>query len=98
MIPVRDTVQGATFAIKVHPHAKKDGVAGQVGDTLKLAVTSPPVEGKANAACIRLLAEVLGVPRSSITIVAGGSGRLKLVRVVGMSAVDLQSRLQGYLY
>ena len=98
MIPVRDSDQGATFAIKVHPHAKKDGLAGQVGDALKVAVTAPPVEGKANAACVRVLAEVLGVPRSAVAIVAGGSGRLKRVCIAGLTAHQVQARLQLNLY
>jgi len=93
MIPIRDTPQGATFAVRVHPRARKDAITGQVGDALKLALTAPPVEGKANEACVRFLAEYLGVPRSSITIVAGESGRQKVIRIGGMTAEELGRRL-----
>ncbi len=93
MIPIRDTAQGATFSIKVHPRAKKNAITGEVGDTLKVALTAPPVEGKANDACIKYLAVVLDVPRSSVTIAAGETGRQKVIRVTGLSAEQLRGRL-----
>ncbi len=93
MIPIRDTPNGATFAVKVHPRAKKNAVAGEIGDALKLALTAPPVEGKANDACVAFLAEVLGVSRSSITIVAGETSRQKVIRVAGMTAAAIRERL-----
>ncbi len=95
MIPIRDTPQGATLSVKVHPRAKKNAIAGEVGDALKLALTAPPVEGKANDACIRYLAEVLEVPRSSITIAAGETSRLKVIRVLGLSAAQIEQRLRA---
>ncbi len=94
MIPIRDTAQGATFAVKVHPRARKNTIAGVIGDALKLALTAPPVAGEANEACVIFLAEVLGVSRSSITIVAGETGRQKVIRVAGLSAAEVQRRLQ----
>ncbi len=45
MIDIRDTALGATFAVKVHPRAKKNAITGEVGDALKVALTAPPVEG-----------------------------------------------------
>jgi len=93
MIPIKDTAAGATFTVKVHPRAKKNAVTGEIGDALKVALTAPPVEGKANTACIKFLAEILGVPRSSITIITGESSRQKLVRVAGLSAEELRVRI-----
>lgn len=95
MIPIRDTTSGATFSVKVHPRAKKDAIAGTVGDALKLALTAPPVEGKANEACIRFFAELLRVPRSSVTIAAGETSRNKVVRVQGLTAAQVEERLQA---
>jgi uncharacterized protein (TIGR00251 family) len=95
MIPVKDTAAGATFAVKVHPRARKNAITGAVGDALKLALTAPPVEGKANEACTKYLAEVLGVPRSSITIVAGESSRTKVIRVAGLSGAAIEQRLRA---
>ncbi len=94
MIPIRDTAQGATFSIKVHPRAKKNAITGEVGDTLKVALTAPPVEGKANDACIKYLAVVLDVPRSSVTIAAGETGRQKVIRVQGRTAAQIEQILR----
>jgi len=94
MIQVHDTTTGATFAVKVHPRAKKNAITGEVGDALKLALTAPPVDGKANDACIEFLAKLLKVPRSSVTIAAGQTSRNKVIRVAGVSAEELRSRLK----
>ena len=93
MVPIHDTPTGATFAIKVHPRAKKNAVTGELGDALKLSLTAPPVEGRANEACIEYFANLLKVPRSSVTIASGESSRSKVVRVAGLSAAELQRRL-----
>jgi hypothetical protein len=93
MIPVKDTTSGASFAVRVQPRAKRDAITGAVGDALKIAITAPPVEGKANEACIELLAEILKVPRSSITIAAGQTSRNKVVRVAGLSASQVSQRI-----
>jgi uncharacterized protein (TIGR00251 family) len=95
VIPVRDTALGATFMVKVHPRARRNAVAGSIGDALKLALTAPPVEGKANEACILYLAEVLGVSRSSVTIVSGETSRQKVVRVAGLNADEVRRRLSS---
>jgi uncharacterized protein (TIGR00251 family) len=93
MIPVRDTPAGATFAVKVHPRAKKNAITGELGDALKVALTAPPVEGKANEACIEFLAKLLKVPRSSVSIAAGQTSRTKVIRVAGLSAREVRDRL-----
>ena len=49
---------GISFAVKIHPRAKKNAITGQVGDALKVALTAPPVDGKANAACIEFFAKL----------------------------------------
>ena len=93
MIVIHNLSSGATFAIKVHPRAKKNGITGEVGDALKVDLTAPPVDGKANAACIEFLAKFLKVPRSSVTIAAGLSSRNKVIRVAGLTAEELRARL-----
>ena len=84
MIPIRETTSGATFQVRVQPRAKKNAIVGEVGEALKLALTEPPVEGRANEACIALLAKILNVARSSITIASGESSRNKVIRVAGL--------------
>jgi hypothetical protein len=93
MIPIHETAGGATLAVKVHPRAKKNAITGEVGDTLKLAVTAPPVDGRANQACIEFFANLLKVPRSSVTIASGETSRNKVIRVAGLSAQEVRKRL-----
>ena len=93
MIPIHDTPAGATFAVKVQPRAKRNAITGALGDALKLTVTAPPVEGRANAACIEFFANLLKVPRSSVTIASGESSRNKVIRVVGVSADEIRRRI-----
>jgi len=61
-----------------------------LGDVLKLEITAPPLEGRANVACIDFFSDFLKVPRSSITIAAGLSSRNKVIRVTGVSAAALE--------
>jgi len=93
MISIHDTPDGASFAIKVHPRARKNAITGELGGALKLSLTAPPVEGRANEACIEFLANLLKVPRSSVTIASGQSSRRKVIRVSGVSADEVQTRL-----
>jgi uncharacterized protein (TIGR00251 family) len=93
VIPIRDTAQGATFSIRVHPRAKKDAITGEVGEAIKVSLTSPPVDGRANQACTDFFAKLLKVSRSSVTIAAGESSRNKVIRVSGLKAEEIRSRL-----
>ena len=93
MIPIRETAGGATLAVKVHPRAKKNAITGEVGDALRLALTAPPVDGRANQACIEFFANLLDVPRSSVTIASGETSRNKVIRVAGLSAQEVRKRL-----
>jgi len=77
----------------VQPRAKKNAIKGRVGDALKLALTAPPVNGKANEACIEFFAKLLKVPRSSVTIAAGRTSRNKVVQVAGLTAQQVRDRL-----
>src|SRR5712691_10660304 len=93
MISIHVSLDGATFAIKVHPRARKNAITGELGDALKLSLTAPPVEGRANEACIEFLANLLKVPRSSITIASGQSSRRKVIRVTGLAAEEVRKAL-----
>jgi uncharacterized protein (TIGR00251 family) len=93
MISIHDTPAGAIFAVKVHPRARRNAITGEIGDALKLSLTAPPVEGRANEACIEFLANLLKVPRSSVTIASGQNSARKVIRVRGVSADEVQKRL-----
>jgi len=93
MIPISENATGVTFAIKVHPRAKRAAITGELGDALKVSLTAPPLEGRANDACIEFFAKILKVPRSSITIASGAGGRNKVIRVTGVTAQYVRDRL-----
>ncbi len=95
MIPVRESDGAVTFAVKVHPRAKRNAITGEVGEAVKIALTAPPVEDRANEAVIEFLAEVLRVPRGSVSIAAGQSSRNKVMRVRGVTAAQVEERLRA---
>ena len=78
-LSIRETPSGLVFKLMVQPRSSKNAVVGLHGDALKIKLTAPPVEGKANRACIGFLAKCLGVAKSDIAIVSGHSGRTKQV-------------------
>ncbi|MCW5879053.1 MAG: DUF167 domain-containing protein [Anaerolineales bacterium] len=82
------------MAIRVTPRAKRNQIVEILpDDTIKIRLTAPPVEGKANAALIAFLAEVLDVPRSHIEIIAGDTGRDKLVSIMDLDGAEAQERI-----
>jgi uncharacterized protein (TIGR00251 family) len=97
MIPLNETAKGLTFAVKVHPRARKNEITGTIGDALKLALTAPPVEGRANQAVIEFFADLFDIPRSSVTIASGETSRNKVVRVIGISAQHVRDGLAATL-
>jgi len=92
---IRETADGVTFAVKVQPRAKKNAITGELGDALKVSLTAPPVEGRANDACIEFFAKLLKVPRSSVTIASGPTSRSKVIRVAGLTEQYVQDRLRA---
>lgn len=90
---VREVVGGVQFALRVQPGAKREGVVGVYGDTLKIALNAPAVDGRANEALVRFVAEALRVPRASVSIVSGLSSRSKVVRVMGVTSDTVRAGL-----
>ena len=82
-----------TLRIHLTPRSARDEVLSLEDDILRARVTAPPVEGRANEALLRLLAETLGVPRASLRIVRGQRSREKLVAVEGLDAAEVKRRL-----
>ncbi|MBI2315584.1 MAG: YggU family protein [Betaproteobacteria bacterium] len=83
---LRKDAQGWLLAIHAQPGAKRSEVAGLHGDSLKIRIAAPAVEGKANAALVAFVAEALGVPKRAVTVLKGEASREKLVRVADPSA------------
>jgi uncharacterized protein (TIGR00251 family) len=93
LINVIETDDAVSFVVKVHPRAKKNAITGELGDAIKLSLTTPPIDGRANDACIEFLAKLLKVPRSSITIASGAGSRNKVIRVTGVTAQYVRDHL-----
>ena len=89
----RDVADGCTLAVRLHPGARKNSVTGVHADALKIALTAPPVDGKANEALIEFLAASLHLPRARIAIVAGATSRTKTIRITGRSAAEVATAL-----
>lgn len=82
---IRQDKHGVLIDILVQPRASRPKIGPVHGDRVKVAVTSPPVDGKANAAVIDALADFLAVPRARIEVVSGAGSRRKTVRVQGLT-------------
>ena len=93
MFMIHESPDGVRFAVRVHPRAKKNAITGEFGESLKVSVTTPPVEGRANEACIEFFAKLLKVPRSSVTIASGQTSRNKVMRVAGVTAAEFRNRI-----
>jgi uncharacterized protein len=93
MFALQGTSGGVTFAVKVHARARQNAITGELGNALKISLTSPPVEGRANEACIEFFANLLKVSRSSVTIASGQTSRKKVIRVSGLSAEEVRKRI-----
>jgi uncharacterized protein (TIGR00251 family) len=90
VIPIHESAGAVTFEVKIHPRARKNTITGELGGALKLSITSPPIDGRANQACIEFFAKLLKVPRSSVTIASGHSNRKKVVRVAGLTTDEVR--------
>lgn len=84
---------GCTITVKATPRAAKSELAGADAEWLRVRVKAPPVDGKANAALVALFAELFGVPKRSVTVVAGHAARLKRVHVAGVTAAAAKAAL-----
>jgi len=87
-------VNATRLAVKVVPGASRDGIAGWLGDTLKVRVTAPAEQGKANAAVEALLAGALGVSRHCVRIASGTASPRKVVEIAGLDEAEVRSRLE----
>jgi uncharacterized protein (TIGR00251 family) len=95
---LHDGKRGVAMAVRVTPRASRNEVTAiQEDGTVKVRLASSPKDGDSNAALVRYLAEVLGVVPSKIEIVAGESGRDKLISILDMDKDELQNRLMAYI-
>ena len=80
---------GTVLALHIQPGAKRSGVSGMYGDAVKIAVKSPPVDGKANRALCQFVADKLDIPVGAVRLVAGATGRDKRLHIAGKKPEDI---------
>jgi uncharacterized protein (TIGR00251 family) len=83
--------------VHVLPRAGRSELVGRHGDALRVRVTAAPVDGRANDATARMLANALRVPLSRVVLASGGQSRIKRFRVSGLSAEEVTRRLETAL-
>lgn len=83
----------ATFHVRIVPRSSQSKVFLEPDGNLKVWVNAPPVDGAANAAVCDLIAKSLGVPKSAVAVVAGHSGRSKVVQIAGLDQAEARARL-----
>jgi uncharacterized protein len=88
----------ATIAVRVQPRARSDALVGLRNDVLVVRVTAPPLDGRANDAVCRLLADVLGVRRSRVTIVRGERARDKTVAIEGIDRAAADAAVRSAIH
>jgi uncharacterized protein len=95
---LHDGKKGSALAIRVTPRASRNEVVELLNDgTIKVRLASPPTDHEENETLIEFLSEILGVPRTRLDIVAGASGRDKLVSVVDMDADTVNQRILAHV-
>lgn len=91
MIFIKETTDGVVFNIKVLPRSSRCEIAGIQDDALKIKITAPPVDGKANNECIRFLSDRLGIKKSRITIISGQTSKNKRIAISGVTKRDMEA-------
>lgn len=86
---------GITFNVQVIPRAPRNEIVGMVGNVVKIRLNAPPVEGRANEALVKFLAEVLKIPRAQVELVRGETSRHKVVRVRGVPLERMKTVLKA---
>ena len=94
---LRPTPDGCTLTVRVHPGARRNAVTGFHDGALKIALTSPPVDGRANEALIAFLTAALKLPKNNIALVTGATSRTKLLRITGRTSAEVQTALRADL-
>ena len=92
-LAVRDTDDGCVLPVRVHPGAKKNAIGGVHDGALKISLNAPPADGRANAALVAFLAELLEVPRARIALLTGATSRTKTLRISGLTRAQVEAKL-----
>ncbi len=94
MIAVTEHAEGCMLPVRAQPGARRAGVQGEQAGALKIAVTAPPEEGRANQALVEVLRKALHVKRSQVELIAGPTSRDKRFLIRGLTRAELEARLK----
>jgi uncharacterized protein (TIGR00251 family) len=95
MIAVTEHAEGCVLTVRAQPGARRAGVQGEQAGALKIAVTAPPQDGRANKALMEELRQFLGVKRSQVELIGGQTSRDKRFLIRGVTRAELEAKLQG---
>jgi uncharacterized protein (TIGR00251 family) len=97
MIAIAEHAEGLVLPVRAQPGARRNGVQGEQAGMLKVAVTAPPEDGRANQALVELLREVLGLRRSQVELLGGQTSREKKFLIRGLTRAELEERVAALL-
>ncbi len=97
MIALADHAEGLVLPVRAQPRARRPGVLGEQNGALKVGVSAPPEDGRANRALVELLAEVLGLRRAQVELLAGATSRDKKFLLRTASRPAIEQRLASLL-
>jgi len=96
LIRISDHPLGATLAVRVQLRAARNAITGTLGDALKVSLSAPPLDGRANEAVVEFFSEILSVPRAAVQVVAGERSRNKIIRIAGRTGAEVQRMLREH--
>lgn len=91
MLRIGETEKGAVLDVRVLPRSSRCEIAGVQDGALKIKITAPPVEGKANKECVRFISGLLKIKKTAVSIIAGEKSKNKTILVSGMTAQDIEN-------
>lgn len=94
-ITITPHADGAILAVRAQPGAKRNAVLGEQAGALKVAVTAPPEDGRANAALVELLRDWLGLKRSQVELASGQTNRNKTFLIRGVTPEQLAALINS---
>jgi uncharacterized protein (TIGR00251 family) len=97
MIAITDHAEGCVLPVRAQPNARRAGVLGEQNGALKVAVTAPPEDGRANQALVELLREELGLRRSQVELLSGQTARDKRFLIRGLPRAELEAKVARLL-
>src|SRR5438067_10282899 len=97
MIVITDHPEGCVLPVRAQPGARKAGVLGEQAGALKLAVTAPPEDGRANAALVELVRDVFGLKRSQVELFSGTKDRNKKILIRGVPRAELATLIAALI-